>query len=214
MIPLVLLLEELSIILFSCVFPLAGGSPYAAACAALLSHRTQALLLNVPFAPVAGREEELCAAISPQTQRMLVNTVERPSLLWATLYLASLLQRTPLRHYLLRLGGFSEADQLTAANFPEKMKALSAAGREGNKRSLLGQFRDLEVMAAHSFDWEMLKNISCPTVVWAGGLDATCPIVMAEAYTAVIPNATLRVVPDMGHFLGMRHGQEMLDSIL
>lgn len=38
---------------------LAGGSPFACACAALLPDRVQALVLVCPLMPTAGREEQL-----------------------------------------------------------------------------------------------------------------------------------------------------------
>lgn len=138
---------------------------------------------------------------------------ERPWRTKFTLVLGSILQRTPFRRILLHLGGFAKIDIETHKRYPDLGLALNMAGREGSKKGLKGQFRDLEVMSDYPFEAEALSKVTCKAVVWAGELDVTTPIGMAQAYAQALPNSRLHIVPDMGHFLGMKHGFEVLKSI-
>lgn len=196
-------------------YGVSGGSPYAAACAALLQNRAHGLLLNVPFALIAGREEKVCVGLSKTATRMFRDVKINPIKVKITLYMASLLQRTPLRFLLLKYGGFSKVDIETQKLFKNKGGALNLAGREGNKRGLKGQFLDLQIMATHSHEslTGLLGSVTCKSVVWAGAMDCTTPAAMAHSYVEELPNAKLHLVPDMGHFLGMKHSTEIIKSI-
>jgi pimeloyl-ACP methyl ester carboxylesterase len=138
-----------------------------------------------------------------------------PTKVKIALYLASLLQRTPLRFLLLKFGGFSKIDIETEKVFKNKGGALNLAGREGNKRGLKGQFLDLQIMVMHSHEslTGLLGTVKCKSVVWAGAMDCTTPSCMAHSYVEELPNAKLHLVADMGHFLGMKHSTEILKSI-
>ncbi|KAL4532132.1 hypothetical protein Ndes2437B_g02555 [Nannochloris sp. 'desiccata'] len=165
-------------------YGVSGGSPYAAACAALLQNRAHGLLLNVPFALIAGREEKVCVGLSKTATRMFRDVKINPIKVKITLYMASLLQRTPLRFLLLKYGGFSKVDIETQKLFKNKGGALNLAGREGNKRGLKGQFLDLQIMATHSHEslTGLLGSVTCKSVVWAGAMDCTTPAAMAHSY--------------------------------
>jgi len=131
------------------------------------------------------------------------------------LYVASLLQRTPLSFMVLKYGGFSEIDIETRKQFKSKGAALNLAAREGNKLGLKGQLLDLQIMVTHSHEnlTGLLGNVTCKCVIWAGAMDSTTPSCMAQSYVDELPNAELHVVPDMGHFLAMKHSAEILKSI-
>ncbi len=133
-----------------------------------------------------------------------------------TLYIASLIQRTPFRVLLLKFGGFAKVDLETRKKYlPKGGGALNFAGREGNKRGLKGHFLDLQIMAMHNHDTltTLLGTVTCKSVIWAGALDSTTPVEMAHCYVEELPDAKLNVVPDMGHFLGMKHGADIIKSI-
>lgn len=53
-----------------------------------------------------------------------------------------------------------------------------------------------------SFDVEAVR---CPVVVLHGEADTVCPVLNAHATAAVVPGATLRLMPDDGHFSIVRH---------
>lgn len=146
---------------------------------------------------------------------MLRDVKTNPRKVKISLYLASLLQRTPLRFLLLKLGGFSKKDIETRKIYKYKGGALNVAGREGNKRGLKGHFLDLQIMATHPPKdlSALLGSVTCKSVIWAGAMDCTCSVGMAHSYVEELPNAKLNIVPDMGHFLGMKHSTDILNSI-
>lgn len=113
------------------------------------------------------------------------------------------------------MGGFSKKDIETSKKYKNKGGALNLAGREGNKKGLKGHFLDLQIMATHPHSniSSLLGKVTCKSVIWAGALDCTTPVGMAHSYAEELPNAKLNLVPDMGHFLGMKHSTEILKSI-
>jgi pimeloyl-ACP methyl ester carboxylesterase len=181
----------------------------------VLQHRAHGLLLNVPFALIAGREDKLCARLSKTGVRMLHDIKNKPRKVKFTLYMASLLQRTPLRLMLLKFGGFAKVDYETQKLYKNKGGALNYAGREGNKRGLKGHFLDLQIMGMHNHETlsELIGTVSCKSVVWAGACDLTTPVEMAKCYVEELPDAKLNIVPDMGHFLAMKHSTDILKSM-
>ena len=189
-----------------------GGAAYAAACATYLPHRSEGLLLSVPFVQLGG-SDGLSGGMSKKSRAILLDVRNRPWKVKILLFISSFLQRSPFKRLLLRLGGFAEIDIQTHKRYPKEAIILNKAGRHGNKHGLKGHFRDLEVMSLHPFPEEALGNTTCRAVVWAGQLDLTTPVAMAQAYVQALPNAKLHIVPDMGHFLGMKHGLEVLKSI-
>lgn len=194
-------------------YGVSGGAPYAAAAAGSLPHRAHGLLLAVPFAPL-GDDPALWEGISDKGLRILRDARTHPFKTKCLLWTAWLLQRLPLRRLIMRIGGFAPVDIEMHRRFPEKSRQVNAAGRAGNAGGIKGAFRDLKVMTSNPVDWEALRQLDCRAAVWAGALDATTPLAMARAYAEAVPGARLHVVPDLGHFMGMQHGREVLASIL
>jgi len=130
------------------------------------------------------------------------------------LYVASLVQRTPLKFLVFKYGGFSEIDIKTQKQF-RKGAALNLAAIEGNKLGLKGPLLDLQIMVTHPHEnlTGLLGNVTCNSVIWAGAMDSTTPACMAQSYVDELPNAKLHVVPDMGHFLVLKHSAEILKSM-
>ena len=190
-----------------------GGSPYASACAALLPERAKALILAVPFACLtANEEDELAIGINAKTNAQLINVRKHPKRAKFMMQLLAFLQRTPLRICLLRAGGFPKVDLETVKAYPDRQRGLNKAARAGVRPGLKGQMRDLELMSTYGFDEALMKSIECPAHIWCGALDTVTPITHAQAYARSIPKAELHVVPDMGHFMGFKHGSEVLAS--
>lgn len=62
--------------------------------------------------------------------------------------------------------------------------------------------------------WNKLTEINVPTVIIQGTEDPLVPMVSAEDLAARIPNAELRVIPGLGHFIPAELITEIVDAIL
>ena len=193
------------------VMGVSGGSPYAVAFASLFPDRVQKLLLNVPYFPVAGREE-LFQGMSDASKQLIIDGRDNPFKTRMTLYVVWILQRIPHGKMLLRAGGFSAEDLAAADAHPDKISMLSHAGREGTRGGTQGPFQDMCIMGSVPLSLDLLKKISCGAEVWAGARDATTPSAMAKLYAATLANSNLHIVEDKGHFLGFGLGREILSS--
>jgi pimeloyl-ACP methyl ester carboxylesterase len=58
------------------------------------------------------------------------------------------------------------------------------------------------------------EDVQAPTVVWQGDADALVPPHWAETLSARIPGAALRWCPGEGHFLALRHQEEILRDLV
>jgi pimeloyl-ACP methyl ester carboxylesterase len=189
----------------------AGGAPYATACAALLPHRTAALLLLVPFAQLGGRAA-LAATLTPRNLKNLELASQRPWLMRLLLGAVRLVQQVPHGTALLHFGGFAPVDLAAVGAHPAQVARLKRASWEGTRPGICGALRDMQVMGAAP--GAALAAVACRAVVWAGDEDATTPLAMARAYGDGIRGAEVRVVEGQGHFLSFRHGREVLASAL
>jgi pimeloyl-ACP methyl ester carboxylesterase len=59
-----------------------------------------------------------------------------------------------------------------------------------------------------------LPELACPTLIVAGGRDASVPAHHARELARLIPNAQLRILADAGHWLVKTHAAELLDLLL
>ena len=74
------------------------------------------------------------------------------------------------------------------------IRDLREAFRNGHHAFL----QDLQLEAC---PWGVaFSGISCPVALWHGAVDTIVPPQATEAMAALLPNATVRIFPDAGHF--------------
>ena len=73
--------------------------------------------------------------------------------------------------------------------------------------SLLGHLDSSQYRLSH------LEAISAPTVVLQGAEDPLVPVAAAEEIAALVPDADLRLIPGLGHFIPPELAQEVADAI-
>jgi 3-oxoadipate enol-lactonase len=56
--------------------------------------------------------------------------------------------------------------------------------------------------------------VRAPTLVLAGELDPLCGPAQARALAAALPHATVVIIPDAGHFLGVEAPVEFKQAIV
>jgi pimeloyl-ACP methyl ester carboxylesterase len=178
-----------------------------------MSHRADALLLLVPFCPVAG-QEHLLDAVSKGAKETVMNARDRPTFTWVQLQIIRIIQRIPHGKLLLKLGGFAEVDLAAVEKFPVHRTKLKQAALEGTKPGIQGTLRDLQCMATIPAPQDAAAQLQCPVLIWAGEQDKTTPVAMAQWYKNAMPHAELHVLPDQGHFVGFKYEKDILESIL
>ncbi len=116
-----------------------------------------------------------------------------------------------LRPELFRLLGARGMGRLAARRVP--------AGSSGFVRDVIAANRGERVAPAArallSFDsraW--LSALACPALVVAGGRDITTPLHHAHELATALPNASLRTLPQAGHWLVKTHSQALAELVL
>ncbi len=68
---------------------------------------------------------------------------------------------------------------------------------------------------AYANDWQFaVENIISDITLWQGADDSLCPRAMTDYLAERIQNATLKIVPEQGHFLLHRHLSQVLDDLM
>ena len=138
--------------------------------------------------------------------------LRRPDLVRSLSLVATLCTFSPelrqalrVRAGVARTEGMARIAQLSNERwFTPAFRARRPDMMERTRRSLLQQQREF-----HAAMWEMIANldletqigaIACPTLVLAGDADVSAPPAAAEKIVGAVPCASLRIMPDVGHF--------------
>jgi pimeloyl-ACP methyl ester carboxylesterase len=188
-----------------------GGSPYAAACAALMPGRVKALgligCLAPPDAPGA------VAALSVPLRIMFRLGRYAPRLLKAL-----------FRMNLKMMGsGAERAGDRMASSFPEPDRTLlrrpeirdgfMACFREACRQGPDGAVWDVGLLARRwGFD---LSTIAVPSRLWHGEHDGNVPVMHGRYLAGAIPNCRATFYPDDAHLsVPLNHHREILGSFV
>jgi pimeloyl-ACP methyl ester carboxylesterase len=194
------------------VFGQSSGVGYAIAAGALLGDRVTAIATNgggAPFEPGTKRWGRLQEIEQRGVKLVGVDDTEAERLL-AEADKATVAQ--------LELTDDQIAAAWTAMVGPADQRVLrSALGvllprllREALRQGQVGWARDnLVRMARWDFD---LGAVRCPATIWIGEQDEG-NLESAEWLAARVPGATMRLVPDAGHFLAFERWDKVLDSL-
>jgi pimeloyl-ACP methyl ester carboxylesterase len=81
---------------------------------------------------------------------------------------------------------------------PEIRAMMLQDTAEAFRSGCAGFLQDLQLEAS---PWGLaLERISCPVRLWHGDADTTVPVAATERLAALLPNATVSITPDAGHF--------------
>jgi pimeloyl-ACP methyl ester carboxylesterase len=76
-----------------------------------------------------------------------------------------------------------------------------------------GAGRQLMAVSISGSRRRLLDAVKHPTLVIHGEADPLIPVAHGKATAEAIPNAKLKIIPDMGHALTMEHWDELIDAI-
>jgi pimeloyl-ACP methyl ester carboxylesterase len=187
-----------------------GGSPYAAACGALLSDRVEAIGLIGCLAPADS--PGALAAMAPPLRAMFRLARVAPPVLRG-------LFRLNLR--MIRNGG-DRATRRMAASFPEPDRTLlhSSEIRDGFmtcfveacRQGTAGPAWDLRLIAGPwGFD---PARIAAPVFLWHGERDGNVPVAHGRYLASVFPNCRATFYADDAHLsVPLNHHREIFSAV-
>jgi pimeloyl-ACP methyl ester carboxylesterase len=171
-----------------------AGSAYALVCAGLLGEQVSAAHLIGPV-PRLDRPDSLRQL---HTRRYWKAAEKRPWLMRANYRgLRSTLRLAPSvgRRVVLRQG--SDADR-AAFSSPQAAERFQEAALEALRPGPRGLVDDMRVLMQ---PWPIrLGEIRVPVFLWHGEQDAFVDQAVSESYAEEIPDATLILIPDEGHY--------------
>jgi pimeloyl-ACP methyl ester carboxylesterase len=173
-----------------------GGGPYAAACAAYLKDRINALAQVSPIGPVCGSEKPdrigpghfFAFRIMPRIPPLsaLVCGMGRAAFLYI-----------PQMMYAFILSRASTTDWRVLSR-PEIRRNLLAGVAEGCRPSVRATMQELAIF---SRPWCVpFAEITAPAVLWQGLNDRNIPVHAAARLGELIPDCEIHLVPDAGHY--------------
>lgn len=193
------------------VMGVSGGGPYVLACAHAMPERllSAGVVCGAPPLREVGTRELLWTY-----RTALWGQRHFPRLLGTGLAVAGQLMRLPADSWVMNahISRMCPQDQL-ALRTPELYRMLMASGREGVTSAARGVTEDGNI---YSSDWEItFGSVRYPVRYWHGGRDSNIPHTLVERFVRQIPNATLTVLEDEGHYsLPLLHSRKILDALL
>ena len=188
------LADQLSVDRFS-LLGVAGGGPFALACAARLPERVRAVALVSTTGP-----HESPGALDGMDLRARIVLHFLPRWLpWLSRRLhrraARLADREPLR-LLREASGTLPATERAALDSPEIASIFMDAAFEGFRSGVDGMVQELRVL---SEPWGFaLDGVGAPVFLWHGETDRVSPLAMAETVAREIPKSQLQTIPNRG----------------
>ena len=187
--------DQLGLTTFS-VLGISGGTPYAAATAAVLGNRIAALALVVPVGPIAGTE---AASRLSLIHRLAFRWAgPRPAIIRQTFKLyRSLLKRSP-RRAIAMIGMVTSRCDRILLNTPDIADYLSTTFDAGLEPGVEGAVTDLQIFSGR---WDVpLHTIAVPTRIWSGLRDHIVPPAGIRELVRAIPTADMIELANQGHF--------------
>ena len=184
-----------------------AGGPHALACAAANPGRVTSVATIGGMAPVRDRAD--VNEIGLRLDRRLIPLCHRAPWLASLAFRVSKHQK-PEKAKAQLLKELTEPDRrvlepLPAARIADPYKHAMARGPFG----LIDDYR--AVGGAWGFE---PAAVTAPVQVWQGEADGAVSPSIGRRLVGVLPNATLELVPDAGHFLVLEHGRTVFERVL
>ncbi len=190
---------------------ISGGAPYAYAIAWALPDRVEAVAVVSGAPPLAGRADR--SGLLRLHRWMLTFHTWQPALLRTLFHAARPFasRRAPLRLRPLLLKLLQPCDAAVLRDSAAFEACFESARRAwtGSARGVIG---DAEIYA-QPWGFE-LAEVRVPVRLWHGSKDRTFAVKLAEEVAAQLPNCSLRIVDDAGHYsLPIRHISDILRDL-
>lgn len=185
-----------------------GGGPYAIAAAAGLPER---VLTAATMAGVCSLDDELALDGMNPTDVKLIKLIRRHErAAWLALWVfANMAKRAPgfgLKQFAKEV---SEPDRVVLFEAgPSGFSFVNEAFRQGVDGVLL-DYR----LCSQSWDFDP-SRATCHVDIWQGDADRLVPVRHAEVVAGLIPDATVHVLPGVGHVSIQRQTDKILDGIV
>jgi pimeloyl-ACP methyl ester carboxylesterase len=199
-----------------------GGGPYAAACGYALPERVSALGLVCGMGPFWDVPEVAACATEESGGwiRELVDLGRRDPAAAAAHALEeceqdrSMVERDPeewLRHWFESENAPKADRELVAReDVREWMLALLS---EALRPGIDGYVQDELILTVRPWGFRA-DRIDVPTYIWHGDVDTLVPVGAARYLARAIPAARARFLPGEGHMISVRHGEEILRTLV
>jgi len=178
------------------VLGVSGGGPYVLACAHAMPERllSAGVVCGAPPLREVGMQDLMWTyRLALWGQRHL------PWLLGAGLAVAEQFMRLPANSPLMaaHISKMCARDK-QALHTPELYRILMESGRVGVGSPVRALSMDGDI---YSSDWGIdFSRVLFPMRYWHGGKDSNIPVSMVERFVAKMPNASLTVLPEDGHY--------------
>jgi pimeloyl-ACP methyl ester carboxylesterase len=187
--------DQLGLTTFS-VLGISGGTPYAAATAAVLGNRVTALALVVPVGPIAGTEA--ASHLSLMHRLAFRWAGPRPAITRQTFKLYRLLLKRSPRRAIAMIGLITSRCDRILLNTPDIADYLGTTFNAGLEPGVEGAVTDLQIFSSR---WDVpLHTIAAPTRIWCGLRDHVVPPAGVRELGRAIPPADMIELADQGHF--------------
>ena len=202
------LADNLGLNQFAVVGP-SGGGPFVAACAARLASRiTHAAILGGSGpVDVPGAFE----GMAPERRIGYWLVRHAPAVLPLAVGWRGDPRRDPERFFANYTRHNPPSDQEVLAR-PEVREMFLASYSEATRQGI-GAFAHELMLVVRPWGFQ-LQDIRVPMTLWQGEADNSTPVGMARAMAAVIPHASLRILPGEGHLIFLTHWKEIVDDLL
>lgn len=188
------------------VVGMSGGAPYAAACAAKISHRLTHVAIVSGHAPLCapgtcpGNQDELIKLVSrrPRLAKMAFRLVGRR------------LDRKPDKVVQKMAKNWTAADRRLILCNPVRYRQLLANLREASRCGPTGVVTDVRLLACRwGFNLSDIEGV--PVSIWQGGCDRTVTPSMAHYFQQQIAGSELIIDSQAGHVTMLKtHASEIL----
>jgi pimeloyl-ACP methyl ester carboxylesterase len=188
---------------------ISGGSPYAAACAALLPKRVAAAALISPVGPLHSPEgPDNLPPAQIVTFRLLPHV--RPAMAGALSIGRLMFLNAPDSMYGMIVRRAGPADEHILLR-PEVRKNLLAGVIEGLRPGVQGLAQEMKIFAKL---WNIpFQAIKAPVLLWQGAADNNIPVAASLRLAEIIPGCELFRIEDAGHYWIFDHVEEVLSAI-
>jgi pimeloyl-ACP methyl ester carboxylesterase len=185
-----------------------GGAPFVAGCGYKIPHRLNKIAIVSGMAPFEIPE----ATASLGGGQRFINTMIKavPPIASTMVHLMFTMLKKPgiLKKMTSKM---SEVDQRILGG-TDAGDLFIQSSLEAFKGGIKGVSQEIQLtLKPWGFD---VSNIKCPVAIWQGRLDKQAPLVHANLYAKLIPDATLNILDEEGHIsLLINYGEEILRSV-
>jgi pimeloyl-ACP methyl ester carboxylesterase len=171
-----------------------GGGPFACACAARLGER----VLRAAIISSVGPPEVMLSHGSWVVRSGFKVAAVAPWLLTPILAIAAFAaRRAPIFYFERLIEHLPSCDR----EILRKPPMLAMLRRDSAEAFRNGHSAFLEDLSLEARPWGInFAQVSCPVALWHGGRDTIVPPAATEALAALLPHATVSLLPEAGHF--------------